>query len=158
VRELQRARTLDAVVNVVAERGVAGASVGQVIARAKVSRRTFYECFAGVEDALVALMDRTLEQVSVLASRAFEREGSWRDGMRAALAAVLAFFDSKPELARVCLVETLGGGPVVLAQRERVVGAFRALVVERIESEVSPASPLAAEGVLASVMVLSTRV
>jgi AcrR family transcriptional regulator len=148
----RRKEILDAVVNVVAERGMAGTSVGLVLLRARVSRRTFYECFAGLDDCLVEVMERTLERVGVLASRAFEEESLWEDGMRRALAAVLGFFDSEPALARVCLVETLGGGPVVLVQRERVVGAFRTLVVERIDETVSHASPLAAEGMLASVM------
>lgn len=154
-REIQRKRILDGVVAVVAERGVAGASVEPVLARAGVSRRAFYECYRGLDECLVAVMDRTLEQVSVLAWRAFEQEGDWLDGMRGALAAVLEFFDAEPALARVCLVETLGGGPVVVAQRERVVAAFRALVVARIEGDVAPVAPLAAEGVLASVMGLA---
>jgi hypothetical protein len=72
--------------------------------------------------------------------------------MRGALAAVLVFFDSEPALARVCLVETLGGRPVVLEQRARVVGAFRALVVEQIAGQVFHSSSVAAEGVLAAVM------
>lgn len=131
---------------------MAGASVGLVIARAQVSRRAFYECFANLEDATVAVMDGALEQLSALASQALAAEESWRDGMRAALAAVLEFFDSNPELARVCVVEALGGGPVVLARREHIVSAFRALVVASIERQVTPASPLAAEGVMASVM------
>jgi AcrR family transcriptional regulator len=149
---MQRERILDAVVDVVAERGMAGASVGLVIARAQVSRRAFYECFASLEDATVAVMDGALAQLSALASQALAAEENWRDGMRSALAAVLAFFDAQPTLARVCVVEALGGGPVVLARREYIVSAFRALVVASIERQVTPASPLAAEGVMASVM------
>jgi AcrR family transcriptional regulator len=152
VARRQRARILDAVVEVVAERGCAGASLGLVISRAKVSRRTFYELFAGLEDGLVAVMDKTLGQVSELSSQALEGDGSWQDGVRAALASVLTFFDSEPQLARVCIVEALAGGPVVLEHRERIVRAFRQLVVTRIESEVSHVSPLAAESVMASVM------
>jgi AcrR family transcriptional regulator len=148
----RRDSILRAVVEVVAERGYAGASVGLVLARAQVSRRAFYECFDGLEDATVAVMDGALEQLSELASQALAAHESWRDGMRSALAAVLAFFDAQPELARVCVVEALGGGPVVLARREYIVSAFRALVVARIETQVTPASPLAAEGVMASVM------
>jgi AcrR family transcriptional regulator len=149
---IQRERILQAVVEVVAERGMGGASVGLVIARAKVSRRAFYECFASLEDATVAVMDGALEQLSELASQALAAQESWRDGMRSALAAVLTFFDAQPALARLCVVEALGGGPVVLARREYIVSAFRALVVASIERQVTPASPLAAEGVMASVM------
>jgi AcrR family transcriptional regulator len=159
VRAVQRTRILDALVAVVAERGMAGASVESVIARAEVSRHTFYECFPGLEEAVVAVMDRTLERVSILASSAFDRERSWRDGLRSALAAVLVFFDSEPELARVCIVETLAGGRVVLEHRERIVVAFRSPVIGRIEREVSQVSPLAAEGVMASVLgIMHTRI
>jgi AcrR family transcriptional regulator len=154
----QRERILEATVRVVAERGVAGTSVGLVIGRAKVSSRTFYELFAGLDECLVAIMEGALEQIGALVSQALERVTSWRDGVRSVLAATLALLDAEPDLARVCLVETLGASAVVVEQRERIVEAFRALVVARIESEVSHVSPLAAESVFASVMgVLRTR-
>jgi AcrR family transcriptional regulator len=148
-----RERILRAIVEVVAERGCAGASVGLVVERARVSRRTFYELFAGgLEDGLLAVLDMALEKSAVVVSRALEREEVWLDGVRAALAAMLVFLDSEPALARVCMVESLGAGPVVLEHRERVVREFRALVVSRIETEVPEVPPLAAEGVTASVM------
>jgi AcrR family transcriptional regulator len=150
--EIRRKRILDAVVDVVCERGAAGASVEMVLARAKVSSRTFYELFDGLEDCLVAVLYESLEHVSALALRALAAEESWRDGVRYALAAILAFFDAEPALARVCVVEALAGGPFVLEHRERIAGAFRLPVQERIEREVGAVSPLAAEGVLASVL------
>jgi AcrR family transcriptional regulator len=153
VGAIQRARILDAVVEVVAERGAVDASVELVIARAGVSRYGFHEQFDGLEECLMAVLDGGLERVASLAAHAIEQErGPWQDGMRAALAAVLEFFDSERDLAKVCLVETLAAGPVVREHRERATEAFRALVVGRIQSEVSHASPLAAEGLLGSVM------
>ncbi len=137
---------------VIAERGIDRASVRLVIARAGVSSRTFYEQFEGLDDCLVEIMDRTLVEVSDLVSRAFDGQESWLDGMRMAVAAVLALWDAQPELAQVCLVETTKGSRTVLEQRQRVVRQFRATVVSRIEHQVSHPSPLAPEGVLASVM------
>jgi AcrR family transcriptional regulator len=158
VADLQRTRILDAVVEVVAERGIAGSSVSLVTTRASVSRQTFYAWFSGLDDCLVAVLDGALECATQLVTPAFTRGGAWYDGMRSALAAMLAFFDSEPDLTRVCLVEALVAGPVVCEHRERIVQAFRALVVEAIEGEVDHASPLAAEGVLASVIgIVSAR-
>jgi AcrR family transcriptional regulator len=149
----QRARIIQAIVEVVAERGYAGASVGLVVERARVSRRTFYECFAGgLENGLVAVMDMALEQAGLVVARAFEQEELWLDAVRAALAGMLVFLDSEPALGRVCIVETLGAGPLVLEHRERAVRAFRTLIVTLIEREIPQVSPLAAEGVTASVM------
>jgi hypothetical protein len=119
-----------------------------------VSRRTFYELFpGGLDDGLIAVMDGGLEQVGSLVAQAFgDAHGSWQDGMRAALAAVLGYFDSERDLARVLVVEAPAAGAVVHEYREGTTAAFRALVVGRIQSEVSHPSPLAAEGLLGSVV------
>ncbi len=149
----RRQRIVEAVVEVVAERGSTGASVGLVIERARVSRRTFYEVFpGGIEDGLNAVMDWVLERSVTLVSQRLEQAGSWQDGVREALAALLLFFDSDPALARVCFVETLGGGTAVVEHRERNLRALRSLIVARIESEDVRVQPLAAESVMASVM------
>jgi AcrR family transcriptional regulator len=150
--EIQRARILDATADVVAERGWASASVKLVTARAGVSSRTFYEQFTSLEECLVAVLYAALERVTPTLVCAFSEEDVWSDGMRAALAAMLEFVEAEPKLARVCIVEALAAGPLVREHRERVLEAFRAVVVARIESEVSHASPLAPEGTMASVM------
>jgi AcrR family transcriptional regulator len=151
-RELQRSRILDTTVAIVAERGLAAASIAKVIARARVSRRTFQAHFDGLEAALSAVMDDALAEVSVLVRRAFGRRDSWRASVRQGLADVLLFFDEHPALARVLLVETLTGSPALVAHRQEVIGSFRSLVVEQIAGRPEHRSPLAAEGALASVM------
>lgn len=153
----QRERIVRALMEVVAEHGRSRASVGAIVERARVGRPTFYKLFpGGIDDGLVEVIDRGLEQVGVVVARAFEGQECWRDGMRAGMASVLAFFDTEPALARILMVETLGGGPVVLTHRAQAVQAFRQLVLAAIESEVSSevpgALPLAAESLLASVM------
>jgi AcrR family transcriptional regulator/DNA-binding HxlR family transcriptional regulator len=148
----QRARIMRALAEVLAERGFAGATVGLVVTRARVSTRTFYQLFGGLEECLIAIMDSVLEEVVAFAAQELATAESWQDGVRSVLAALLSYFDREPELARVCIVETLAGGPVVLKHRERVIEAFRLPVIERIEREMSPLSPLAAEGVVSSVL------
>jgi AcrR family transcriptional regulator len=149
----QRARVMQAVLDVLSEHGCAGASVGLIVERAKVSRRTFNRLFpGGLEAGFMAVMDEAMERTSVLVLRAFEGEEAWLDMARMALAAILAFLDSEPALARVCMVEALGGGKVVLGHRERILRDLRALMVTRIESVVPGVAPLAAEGVMAAIL------
>jgi AcrR family transcriptional regulator len=150
--EMQRSRIVDATIQTVAKRGIAGTSVGIVITRAKVSRGTFYEYFASLDECLIAILDGALEHATPLVVQAFAKEDSWQHGMRHALAAMLAFFDEEPALARVCLLELLTATPAVREHRDRTLGAFAALVMARIEGEVSHASPLAAEGTYASIV------
>lgn len=149
---VRRARILRATVDVLAVRGFAGTSVAAVIERAGVSRRSFRAEFEDLDGCVGAVLDETLAHTVALVSAAFDGQECWRDGLRGALAGVLVFLEDEPALARVAMVESLAGGPVVLAHRERVVGAFRATVVARIEGEVPHRWPLAAEGMFASVM------
>lgn len=143
---------MQALVDVLAERGFAGATIGLVVKRARVSTRTFYRCFEGLEECLIAIMDTVLEEAVALVSRELQGADCWQNGMRSALAAMLSHFDREPGLARVCIVETLAGGPAVLAHRERLIQTFRLPVLQRIERDVPNVSPLAAEGAMSSVL------
>ncbi len=143
---------MQALVYVFAERGYAGVTVGLVVRRAGVSTRTFYMCFDGLEKCLIAVMDSAMEDVVALVYRELRGAGRWQDGARSALAAVLSYFDHAPELARVCIVEALAGGPDVLAHRECLIEALRSLVLERIETEVPGISPLPTEGAMSLVL------
>jgi AcrR family transcriptional regulator len=149
----QRARILQAMVEVVAERGFAGASVGLVIARAKVSPRTFYGQFGGLEECFVAVLDEGADRVIGLFREAFERERTWRDGLRSALASLLVMLDSEPVLARVWLVESLAASPVVLEHRERNAGDLLSVIVASWPAaDATSIPPLAREGTFASVL------
>lgn len=150
----QRARILDATILVVAQRGLAGVSVANVIARARVSRRTFNAHFEDLDGALVAVIDDALAQVSEIVCDAGAAERSWRGRMRTSLAGVLHFFERHPELARVLLVETLTGSPALVRHRRAAVDRFCALVVERIGMPAGSVGcpELVSEGALASVM------
>ena len=140
-------------VEVVAERGYAAASVELVVARAGVSRRTFYRCFDGREACFEAIVDLGLERTIELVANAFERKATWQDGVRMALASLLTLFDSEPLLARVWLVESLGAGAWLLQHREDNLRALRSLVVSSWPvAEGWNAPPLAAEGVVGSIL------
>src|SRR5256885_3531334 len=54
VEASQRERMLDAIVQAVADKGYSGTTVGDVVSRAGVSRKTFYEHFADKEDCFLA--------------------------------------------------------------------------------------------------------
>jgi AcrR family transcriptional regulator len=160
VTEIQRARMLSAAVEAIEENGYARLTVAQVIGRAKVSRKTFYDLFVDREDCFLAVFERALEQIKGRVQEAFEQEPSWRESVRAGLAALLVFIDEEPELARLCVVDALGGGPRVLEERARVLVQLRN-VIDRGRSEAAvrrePPS-VTAEGVIGAVFaVIHTR-
>ncbi|HEV3318901.1 MAG TPA: TetR/AcrR family transcriptional regulator [Solirubrobacteraceae bacterium] len=156
---LRRARIIEALVSVVHERGYAGASVSAVTARAKVSRRTFYEAFDGLEDCFLAFLGEADVRVSALISRAFEGEESWVDGVRVALAALLELLDTEPALAQVLLVEAAAAGPWARERREQHILALTAMIEGYWGAPVEAhSSRLVTAGVMASLLgVLHTQ-
>src|SRR5881396_2849860 len=82
VEASQRERMLDAVVRAVADKGYSGATVGDVVSRAGVSRKTFYEHFRDKEECFLAAYDEGVEILMKQIRAAGERATSWRDRMR----------------------------------------------------------------------------
>lgn len=130
VAEIQRGRLLGATVDVVQEVGYARLTVAQVIARAKVSRKTFYDLFEDREDCFLAVFNETVERLGALAAGAYAEQANWRDGVRAGMLAMLGFMDEQPALARICVVEALGAGPRVLESRAKVIERLKRVVAE----------------------------
>jgi AcrR family transcriptional regulator len=160
VTEIQRGRMLAAAVEAVEEVGYAHMTVAQVISRARVSRKTFYDVFADREDCFLAAFDQAIAHGAALTKEAYEQEAGWRDGIRAGLARLLMFLDDEPGLARVCIVEALGAGPTVLERRAQVLEELAA-VIDRGRAFTSTTNQLpdvTAEGIVGAIFaVLHTR-
>lgn len=160
VDEIQRARVLGALCEVVVERGAGGATVAHIVARAGVSRRTFYELFVDREDCFLAAFDQAVERVAARVAPAFAGPGRWCERVRAALVAGLGFLDEEPELGALCVVHALGAGSRALERRAAVVRALVDAVDEGGRESPRGRAPgrLTAEGVVGAVLaVLHTR-
>ena len=155
VAELQRARLLTAMVQEVSERGAANVSVGHVVGRSGVSRRTFYEIFDDREDCFLAAFDDALNHAAAVVVPAFERSGAWSARMRSALIALLECFDGDPAMGRLLIVESLAAGPGALARRQSVIARVMT-IVRRGSDEARTVSQeegaLTAEGVVGAVL------
>ena len=160
VEEIQRSRILAAMAEEVALRGTSSVTVARVIARARVSRRLFYELFADVEDCLLATFDWAVGQARIAVAEACREQEQWLEQVRAGLAALLRFFDRQPLLAQICLVHTAGGGRRVLERRSEVmVELVEAVDRGRALSRERQPGPVVAEGVVGAVLaVLYARV
>jgi AcrR family transcriptional regulator/DNA-binding MarR family transcriptional regulator len=161
VTQIQRSRMLAAAVEAVEDVGYARMTVAQVISRARVSRKTFYDVFADREDCFLAAFEQALGQARSIAQDAYSSESSWRDGVRAALARLLMFMDEEPGLAKLCVVEALGAGERVLERRAKVLDEL-AEVIDRgrlVTNTIREPPEVTAEGVVGAIFaVLHTRV
>ncbi len=161
VEEIQRSRILAAMAEEVVLRGAASVTVARVIARARVSRRLFYELFADIEDCLLATFDWAVEQARVVVLDAARDQDDWLERMRAGLAALLRFFDAQPLLAELCVVHAAGVGRRVLERRSAMIAELSTAVDggRELAPRDQVPSPMVAEGVVGAVLaVLYSRV
>lgn len=126
VAESQRRRMLAAALETVAEKGYQDTRVTDIIARAGVSRKTFYEHFDEKEECFFAAYDRELAGLLETTSRAFAGEGRrpWPDRVRDAVRAMLGYLAEHPAAARVCIVDAMGAGHRAIARRDAALRDF----------------------------------
>jgi AcrR family transcriptional regulator len=138
----QRGRLVDAMAQVVAEKGYAAATVADVVERAGVSRRTFYEQFEDKEACFLAAYDVGLTVVLNRISAAVEVSvperlppplsgghppapgAAWRGRARAGVEAFLALLAAEPAFARALQLEILTAGPAALERRAGMLVMF----------------------------------
>jgi AcrR family transcriptional regulator len=139
---------------VVCSDGFACTTVEKVIRRARVSRRTFYELFPDRHACFRAVFEETLDAAAGTVCGSYREGGRWVDRMRGALLQLLLFLDREPGLARLCVMESLGGDAAMLARRAEVLRALADAVDDGRRSAARGASPspLAAEGVVGAVV------
>jgi AcrR family transcriptional regulator len=130
VDEIQRSRLLTAAAAVIDGLGYEQASVARITARARVSRRTFYELLGSREECLLELLEEAAQRVE----RELEAAGleglAWRERVRGGLWVILSFLDGEPALARICVVHALHGGPRALERREEILARLAGVLDE----------------------------
>lgn len=125
----QRRRILDAVVELVAERGYRDVSVAAIIKRAGVAKLKFYELFSSKQDAFLAAFDAGLEEAEAVVVEACAPIADPAGRVEAGVGALLAFCAERPALARALIVEAPALGPELGGRPERALAAFAPLLV-----------------------------
>ncbi len=108
---------------VVAAKGYAATTIGDLTREAGISRTTFYELFADKEACFLAAYDGAVDVLARRVVAAYESEQRWPQQARAGLEALLETLASEPDLARLALVNIGAAGPA--AQRRYRVAVQR---------------------------------
>ncbi len=124
----QRERLLAALASCAAEHGYNATTISQITSAASVSRRTFYEHFAGKEECFLAAYEALDGYVGTVMEEAVERESEWPDQVAAAFVDLLEFLASRPNFARLYLVEAAVVGEGMADAREKTAKRFIALL------------------------------
>ena len=160
VGEIQRSRLLAGAAATIDELGYPRATVGRMTDRARVSRRTFYQMFANRDECFAAVLDEVVAVVGAELAVAELGGLPWRERIRTGVWTILAFLDREPALARVCVVQVLRAGPLVLERREAVLAQLAAMVDEGREEGArgEGLTPLTAEGLVgAAISIIYSR-
>lgn len=120
----QRERLLTAMRDAVSELGYHGTGIADVIARAGVSRKTFYQQFEGKDEAFAAAYGEEMERLLEITMSAFEGDEPWVVRLRGALTALCAALAANPHSARLCFVEALDAGPATIERRREALSGL----------------------------------
>jgi AcrR family transcriptional regulator len=160
VAVVQRARLLAGAVRAVDKYGYAHSTVSEITALAHVSRRTYYELFAGSEECLLAMFEEILGRARAQVAAAGLDGLAWREQVRGGLWVILCFLDAEPVLARVGVVQSARGGPEIIELRERLLAELASVIDEGrgAGSRAGDCPELTAEGLVGAVAsILHTR-
>jgi AcrR family transcriptional regulator len=143
----QRGRLVEAAMHVFGTRSFGEARVADVLERAAISRKTFYEQFADKEACFMA----AYEAAAVRARDAI-RMGSrgiddWQASVRGGIESLLAFLAAEPELARLLVVEVTGAGPTALRRRSEAVRQFAAMLAQTGDQDAPLGAQVAVGGI-----------
>ncbi|MFI9504474.1 TetR/AcrR family transcriptional regulator [Nocardia sp. NPDC052566] len=126
VAQSQRGRLYVAMLDAIAERGYHPVTVADLVARAKVSRRTFYELFDSKESCFAAGFETIVEILRLRLTDAIKAAApqDWRQLVRTSLTAYLDVLVDDPAIARAVHVEALIAGPELAGYRRRMMSVF----------------------------------
>lgn len=122
----QRGRLLFAMAEAVAENGYGPTSVSDVVERAAVSRRTFYELFPDKEACFLAAYDTGVEVIlgQIRRDVAALPAVGWRERARTAVETYMRVLAGEPAFAWATHVEILAAGRHALERRAAILGVF----------------------------------
>ncbi|MCW2988569.1 MAG: transcriptional regulator, TetR family [Solirubrobacterales bacterium] len=106
----QRERILNAMAEACATKGFGATTIADICQPAGVSRATFYELFKDKEDCLQASMELSLADAMGRIVEVYSPDKPWATMVRDATATFLDLLASRPEFARMALIEAAAAG------------------------------------------------
>jgi AcrR family transcriptional regulator len=145
VTQSQRQRLLLAMLGAVYERGYQPTTVADVVAKAAVSRSSFYSHFADKEACFAAAYGFAMDYVFARTQSAADAVlgSSWRERARVDLTGYLNVLASEPALAVTLHLEVLAAGPVAMERRAQMLGllATRFARLNQLAHDAQPELP-----------------
>jgi AcrR family transcriptional regulator len=134
VETVHRRRLLTAMAQAVADKGYAATSIADIVARARVSRSAFYQCFADKEDCFLSAYSQEVDRHFSVIAAAAEQEADWLGQFEAGVRAYVRELELHPRFARSFLIEIVAAGPRASELRTAVHERYAAFMKSWYES------------------------
>lgn len=157
----QRERLYEATIQSINERGFVASTVSDLVTRAGVSRRSFYEHFENKEECLLATYDALIERLTARIGKAYDPEMELTAQIEAIVEALFDASSERPDAARLVSVEMGAAGPVGIERWARdadQLANFISAVFERAPGPGTIPEPVARAIVGALRTILYSRV
>jgi AcrR family transcriptional regulator len=145
----QRERLYEAMIQAVNDRGFVATTISDLVARAGVSRRSFYEHFSGKEECLLATYDELIARLVARIAETYNPDADWREQIEGIVRAVFEASSDRPDAARLVSVEMGAAGPVGIerwARNAEQLSHFIGGVFERAPGPDGTPDPAKGEG------------
>lgn len=143
-------RIMSAVIELMADKGYQALTITDIAQRAAVSLTTFYRLFKGKDDAAIAALRRSTEQIVEAVGPAFRAPADWPQAVGDGLRAFFGFLVVERPYARFGGVDVRSGSPLILDVRDQVISSTEKFVAEDTR-EHPPVTPLVGEAIAASI-------
>jgi AcrR family transcriptional regulator len=135
VADNQRWRLMRAMVDAVGEQGYAKTTVSDVIGRARVSRKAFYQHFANRKACLLATYDWIVAKGMRTIASAYHDSQNTPDNRGAAIRVLFERMAMDPNALRLVMLEIGAAGPEGIARREQLIVTYEQLLRDSLGVE-----------------------
>jgi AcrR family transcriptional regulator len=129
----QRLRMILAMIDTTGEKGYVASTVADVIARAGVSRKAFYEHFSSKDDCFLAAFDEVAQESRRRVTNAYRGAKGWPGRVDAAIRALFEAAIDNPSAVRLGMIEVAAAGPVGVERRERAIIEYERVILNALE-------------------------
>jgi AcrR family transcriptional regulator len=129
----QRARLFAALLEIVNERGFAGATISALVQRAGISRSSFYEHYENKEQCLLAAFDDSVERLTRRMLAGLDPDGEVRDQIEGLLRGLFEATVERPQAARLVCVEVSAAGPAGVQRWAQGAALFEQVIARLFE-------------------------
>lgn len=129
-----RTRLMNAMGETLVTKPYAEITIADVVAQARVSKRTFYEQFNSKDACLLALCERLAERTLTVMSEGYVQQADWVAQLHWVIEAYLGHIQVQPALIRTLCIELMSLGPAGLSVRRGILDRFVHFLLQQVET------------------------